>query len=238
MSHRNENCGVMTPTLDGQNTTCPSFGSFNSLNGVVIRFFFMGVVAASSLLPYEANAATCTSNILRAFSAEHLDCQCGETLKNIQITLPSSLQLVGACNLRWPSNNKPINLDKTKITLDRDTNGWIPQGYVLLEGHLKLPGELRVEEGPAGKYWFYPNPPIIAQKTPLSSELSMLAFGDDPAFQKLRIPRRFLHNNCFTADAILDVTNIHLLIGQTDEAGASPVRYRILKVNNFRRCRD
>ncbi len=205
---------------------------------VSIRLLCVTIAATYAVLPMVAKATPCSSEVLKAFSepAKSQGCECGRVLKNITATVPSSLTLVAACWLR--SDNKPIDLTKTKVTFDSYTDGWIPDGALLLSGKLTLRGLLRVDDGPAGTYWFDPQPGLIAQKTPLSTQLGTLKFEDERGFQKLRIPKRLQKTNCLIADATLEVTNINLRIGDTDQDGARPVRYRVLKAGNFRRCGD
>lgn len=204
-----------------------------------MRIVYFAVTLALSLFPRLSSAATCPSSLYKTFSLDGYErCQCGGSLKNITITLPPSLTLAGACGLYLPPSNEPINLEKTKVTFDDYTDGWIPFGRILILGKVTLKGVLRIEEGPAGTYWFYPKPRIVPKKTALSEQIATIEFEDEKEFKKLNIPKRLQSESCLMVDATMEADNLHILIGDTDEAGARPVRYRLIEAGNYRLCKE
>lgn len=185
-----------------------------------------------------ANASTCAGQTLDHYSVRDTGrCECGAPLNNITATLPPTLKLVGACNLAWPRQPyEKIDIRKSKITFNNFIDGWTPEGHLLLSGKVGLQGVLRVEEGPAGKYWFEPKPRLIRRETPLSSQMSQIGFRDEINFTALRPPKRLLGKECFLVDVSIDAIDMHVVIAQTDENGTFPVQFSLKKANNYRDC--
>lgn len=132
----------------------------------------------------------------------------------------------------------PIDSRKMKLTLDEYTNGDRPWGELLLKGTARLHGVLRIEEGPAGIYWFSPVPALVEkQEAPLHHELGTLEFDDEDAFGKqLHVPRELQNGGCLEADVVIEVRDIHVVMGDGDQAGAVAVHNRVIEQNNYRRC--
>ena len=205
------------------------------------RLWFVAIATGlSTLLPDISAASQCPRSLGHDFSVDGLvpeGCACEDDLKKIEAkTLPPWLTLVAVCQLRWPQGNRPVDLN-AGLTFDQYTNGEIPHGSLLLAGRLVLRGVLRIEAGPAGKYWFSPQPSLVEKKGPLNAELGTLEFHDEQAFERqLHIPKAF-RQVCAEADIVLAVDNIYLLLGDNDEAGAIPVYSRVLQDDNYRHCR-
>jgi hypothetical protein len=194
---------------------------------------FLGLI-----IPVAANASACTKRILDHYSVGKIEgCECGAALKNVTATLPPSLKLIGVCDLALSNrNDKKIDLNQSKVTFDHYTDGYIPDGHLLLSGRAKLQGTLRVEEGPAGTYWFEPEPRLIRQDTALSSQLKIITFDKESHFKVLHPPKNLLGKNCFLVDVSMDVMDIHVFIGDGDENGTFPVDFSLKDVHNYRAC--
>lgn len=75
------------------------------------------------------------------------------------------------------------------------------------------------------------------RKTPLFQELGTLEFDDDNAFAKqLHVPHELQDRGCLEADVVIDVRDIHVVMGDGDQAGAVAVHNRIVEQKNYRRC--
>jgi hypothetical protein len=166
-------------------------------------------------------------------------CICGDVLRSPQLTL--SLQppfVVGAvCNLRWlgGKGERVIDLRSERITLDEYTDGWLPFGFVLLRGHAELRGELIFEPGPSGDYWFSVVPGLVVAQ---SSVVPLHTLKLPVDVIEASPPRQLQEAQCWIADAVLDVRDIWLLIGDNDEAGAYPSEFRLEAAYNYRACAD
>jgi hypothetical protein len=147
------------------------------------------------------------------------------------------MKLVAACGLRW-SNGKPINLARQKISLNQFTNGDIPQGEVFVTGRVKMSGQFLYEPGNAGDAWFTPRPALVARRfAALSDVLSELKFAGEPEISQFSIPRYWHNTGCFTANAVIEVDGMRLLLGGNDEAGAYPLKFKVLRLTGFQKCR-
>lgn len=141
--------------------------------------------------------------------------------------------------MRWPGG-KTVDLTRQKTSLDRYTNGNLPFGYIFLLGEARLQGELRYEPGNAGDFWFSPRPLLVRHEKAWSPELRTLKFiGEDQDLMvKFRVPAGFHKINCFTANATIVVNGLRVLIGETDEAGAYPIEYKVVSVTDFKGCSE
>ena len=169
-------------------------------------------------------------------------CVCGEKLRNASVPLTKSFRLKAVCNLRWAGfgerPDKTIDLTKEHVSFeDYREDGYIPYGELLLIGTATLRGTLMHEEGPAGEWWFYPEDKPISPRGPLERAFSSLKLTREHSQQEFHAPRSLRKENCWEADAIVKISNIWLTIGETDEAGAYPVKYSITSVSNHRRCK-
>ena len=164
-------------------------------------------------------------------------CVCGNSLRNLEATPPNQLKIAAACNLRWPGG-KTIDLTRQKTSLDRYTNGNLPFGHIFLLGEARLHGELRYEPGNAGDFWFSPRSLLVRQEKAWSPELRMLKFIGEDLMVKFRVPAGFRKIDCFTANATIVVNGLRVLIGETDEAGAYPIEYKVTSVTDFKGCSE
>ena len=198
--------------------------------------------AVWALLPSISAAAPCPHSLTKGFAAQGLTpeiCVCDDSLKNVEATLPPALTLLAACDLRESSSAEPIELRRTKVTFDQYTNGNLPMGQLLIKGKLRLRGVLRIEEGPAGIYSFTPARPIIAKDTPLRVLLGGIEFDDEDRFEReLHVPDGLPAHGCVEADLVIEVTDIQLVLGDGDEAGAIAVHDRVLEQKNYRHCAE
>ena len=158
-------------------------------------------------------------------------------MRNLEAPPPNRLKMAAACNLRWPGG-KTIDLTRQKTSLDRYTNGDLPFGYIFLMGETRLHGELRYKPGNAGDFWFSPRPLLVRHEKAWSPELRTLKFIGEDLMVKFRVPAHFRNIDCFTANAMIVVNGLRVLIGETDEAGAYPIEYKVVSVKDFRGCSE
>jgi len=149
------------------------------------------------------------------------------------------MKIVAACDLRW-ANGKQIDLSRQKVSLDRYTDGDIPDGEVFITGSARLSGYFSYEPGNSGDAWFAPRPPFIAlNHKALAAKLNSFKFiGADNVIRRFRVPRNLRNSNCFTANATIEIDGIRLLIGETDEAGAYPIKFKVVDIYGFKKCAE
>lgn len=173
--------------------------------------------------------------------ASTVGCVCGKKLRNASVPLTKSFRLKAACDLRWAGfgeqPDKAIDLSKEHVSFEDYKDGYTPYGELLLIGTATLRGTLMHEEGPAGEWWFYPEGKPISPRGPLERVFSSLKLTREHSQQEFHTPRSLQKANCWEANAIVGISNIWLTIGETDEAGAYPVKYIIMSVSNHRLCK-
>lgn len=54
--------------------------------------------------------------------------------------------------------------------------------------------------------------------------------------RRFPVPRTLRNSDCFTANATIEIVGIRLLIGETDEAGAYPVNFKVVDISGFKKC--
>ena len=165
-------------------------------------------------------------------------CQCGSKLNNVVITLKKPFRLQAACHLRWPrvEGHSVVNLSTERVTFDSYTNGNLPYGELLLVGNAKIRGTLQYDPGPAGEFWFAPTNRSLGLRGPIKGLLGQFHLYKEHSSTELRVPASLRDAECWTANATLDVSDIWLLIGGTDEAGAFPSQYKVLSIGGHRPC--
>gem|GEM_PF-4768887 len=217
------------------------------VNQVVMKphsYFYAALLAIASVVSQGAvgkEASACSEFPPRSQynppDASTEGCQCGSGLKNVVITIKSPFRLQAACNLRWVTHDgyRPVNLSSERVTFDSYTNGDLPHGELLLVGEARLPGTLRYEPGPGGEFWFALNH-SVGVRGPVEGLLGGFKLYKEHSPSELRVPTSLRRAECWTADAMLEVSNIWLLVGGTDEAGAYPSKYKILGVGGHRPC--
>lgn len=165
-------------------------------------------------------------------------CVRGKALLNLQATFPHPMKVVEACDLRW-SNGKHINLSLQKVSLDQYTDGDMPQGVVLVTGRARLSGQFRYEPGNSGDAWLTPHPSLIApHHKALAAQLSSIKFADVTSMGRFRVPPTLRNSNCFTANMTIEIDGINLIIGETDEAGAYPIKFKVVDISGFKKCAE
>jgi hypothetical protein len=170
-------------------------------------------------------------------NASTLGCQCGSKVDNAVITLKKPFRLQAVCSLRWAraSGDSVVDLSAERITFDSFTNGDHPVGELLLIGNATLQGTLRFDPGPAGEYWFTLNH-SLGVRGPAELLLGEFKLSRKHSPSELRVPTSLRSADCWMADATLDVSNIWLVIGDSDEAGAYPSSYKVLSIAGHRSC--
>lgn len=165
-------------------------------------------------------------------------CNCGEHLNNLEITVPTDMKIMSAC-LYDPrsSPRRSIDLSKEKASLDRYTNGNIPHGTIYLSGELTIDGDVFVDEGPAAVFWFYPKWDFSQSDTPFSKEISSFKFLDEGVAATFKIDKSLVVKGCSIAQAKIQISGLRVSIGDTDEAGAYPVKAKVLHVGEYRPCK-
>lgn len=164
-------------------------------------------------------------------------CVCGARLHNVLVPLTKSFRLKAACNLRWIDQIDTIDLSKERVSFERYKNGYIPYGELLLIGATTLRGQLRHSDGPAGEWWFHPEGTPIASRGPLVNQFESIKLTREHAQQEFHAPQSLQKADCWEAKAVVNISNIWLMIGGNDEAGAYPVKYSVTSVSNHRRCK-
>jgi len=166
-------------------------------------------------------------------------CTCGSRLRNVSVPLTSAFRLKAACYLRWSFSDKEtaIDLSKDRVSFEKYTQGNLPRGELLLIGTARLDGTLTHHEGPSGEWWFAPEGRPIATRGPLVPEFSSLKLTRKHSPREFQVPRSLAYVECWQAKATLIVTNIWLMIGDTDEAGAYPAKYSVVDVSGHRKCK-
>ena len=166
-------------------------------------------------------------------------CECGLNLRNVSLTLRKPFQLRAACNLYWFGANGRVTIDLSheKVSYDKfDKNGALPFGQLLLAGKTKLRGTLMFYPGDAGQWWFYLADPI-GQRDPAASLLGGLKLWKEHGFEEFRVPVQLRGAECWSAAATIEVHDIWLTVGDTDESGAYPSRYRIQNISKHQLCK-
>lgn len=140
------------------------------------------------------------------------------------------------CDLRWVGrvSTQPIDLQVSTVSLDSYTDGNLPFGQILLTGRSTLKGGLTYNPGNAGDLWFEPEGhPIASPGTAFSNTVGQLKLARPYARAEFHVPKA-LWNYCWSAKATIRATNIWVIIGDNDEAGAYPAQYRVISVVNHK----
>ena len=163
-------------------------------------------------------------------------CACGSVLKNLIVTLNKTFKIGAACNLRWmrPDNHRTIDLKVNTASLDDYTDGDLPRGQILLTGNSTLTGRLTYNLGVAGDLRFAPEGnPIAASGTAFSRVVGELKLARPYSPAEFEVPGSF-EDSCWSATATINVKDIWVTIGDSDEAGAYPAQYRLVSVINHK----
>lgn len=218
-------------------SACGSGRPSRQMLGVMNRFALLVFIAASVVFSSQATAAPPCAKYADqlGYSFAPEECVCGKSLRNLDATLPPQMKIVAACGLRWPLG-KMIDLTRQKVSLDRYSDGNLPFGYILLVGKVQLHGQLRYEPGNAGDFWFTPTPPLLPRQKAWSAELYTLKFIGDDLMAKFRVPANLRNTACTAAKATIAFNSIRVLIGETDEAGAYPIEYKVVRMSRFKSC--
>jgi hypothetical protein len=214
--------------------------------GVMNRIFSsIALIACLTHLPQAGAAESCpvsATKYLKQFDPTiSIDgFYCGKNLANLQATLPKPLTVVAVGGLRWQHHNViVIDLSRQKVSLDDYTNGDLPQGEIFIGGRIQRSGTLRYEPGITADAWFSPQPALISpEHNALAAELSTFKFMEGPDVAKFGFSQSLLNSECFTANVTIEIDGIHLVLGDTDEAGAYPIDFRVLKVSGVKKCSD
>ena len=164
-------------------------------------------------------------------------CQCGTELSNLEVTLPTGTHLEAVCDL-YDSNEKPVDLNKTKISLERyDSSGGYPAiGSIYISGELVLTGTVRIEPSNSGAMWFTPKLLKTPKKSVFTKNfLSSFKIENDVDYKKFGAPGP-AHVTCLTADATIMVRGLEVRLIGNDHRGTYPRYIDVLKVSVFKKC--
>lgn len=208
-------------------------------------FSSIALIACLTYLPRAGAAESCPASAtkyLKQFGTTMATdgFYCGKELANLQATLPKPLKVVAASRLRWQDRNViVIDLSRQKVSLDDYTNGDLPQGEIFIGGRIQRSGTLRYEPGITADAWFSPQPALISpEHKALAAQLGTFNFIGSRDLAKFGFSQPLLNSDCFTANATIEIDGIHLVLGETDEAGAYPINFKVLKVSGLKKCND
>ena len=205
----------------------------------ILTFSLQHAVAASCTRPLAPFAKMMQQ---RGSSPQRNDCVCDKLLRNLQATLPKQMRLVAACGLRWNDGSK-VNLSTQKASLDKYTHNFtdsfVWQAEIFITGTAKLSGSftLDVNDVLGTEYaTLAPTPPLIDKgfRGPLADELRGLEFIDKHIFE--RFHASLPNSRCINAKATIEISGIHVMISEGDDAGASPNKYKVLSMDGFKPC--
>lgn len=164
-------------------------------------------------------------------------CYCGESLKNLEITIPKGTRLTSACFEGFNPTGM-IDLHNKKLSLDRyDDYGNFPRGKLFLEGSLTVPGVLMVNEEPGGVLWFSPEWEFSSVKTPISIEMSIFKFkGEESIFPAFNVDTDLISKGCSFAPVKIQVGGFLVFIFDTDEGGTYPYDVNVLSIGDYQPC--
>jgi hypothetical protein len=190
-----------------------------------------------ALFTEQAYGNACSAKQLSAFHVPNeSSCLCGEELKSVQITLPEGLKVFAACGLNW-KGNVPIDLKRQKISFDKYSNGDLPRGIILIGGKLELRGRVGYVNGPAANYYFISSNEVGDSRYAISHYLRHFDFDDDVAPKSFKLPITPEVIDCAEADAGIEIHDIRVVIDDSDESGAHPVKYELSNVSKAGECK-
>ena len=173
--------------------------------------------------------------------AEYVEslCNCGDELKNLEITIPQGMEIMSVClSDAFSSPPKLIDLTKEKISLDKYTNGNMPYGTISLKGELIINGEIQVDRGPSSDYIFLPKWGGSKLNTAFGDQLSIFKFVNDDLNAAFRVDEDLMMKGCSYANATIKFNGIRVLIGETDQQGAYPIGTKVINISEYNPCKN
>ena len=165
-------------------------------------------------------------------------CNCGAQLKNLSLATPKNTNVMSAClEDRSAGGRRLIDLKKEKLNLENSNDyGEYPHGTIYLRGEMTISGEVIVDEGPSGVFWFKPQWEFSHPKTPFSIMMNSFKFLDENDSNAFKINEKLVRQGCSVAQATIRIIGFRVLIGGTDEAGTYPVGTKVINVGKYAPC--
>ena len=207
----------------------------------VVAFALLAISHGVGAVEGEACSELPTRSQYSDETVDPSECVCGSVLdRQIAATLTGDLRIEAVCDLHLrpqSGGRTPIDLNARSVNFDHVGVGEeYVYGFVLLKGKQRLTGRLSYQPGPSGDLWFQvAGAPIAACNTTLGRELSTLKLIEPSQglTEAYNVPQSLRDAPCWTADAVIEVESIWLLIGDTDEAGAYPSKHTAISVTKF-----
>jgi hypothetical protein len=203
-----------------------------------LRFAMLLVCCLLHLEPAMASSCEQLKSRFSLWAAPQ-DCVCDERLANLSATLKPPLKIVAACDLWW-DNGKKVDLSREKVSLNKYPKKNI-HGSLFIEGKMRVSGPFFYEANDAGGFsYLITFDSLVSPKNEfLYSLLGDIDFLHDSASERFRVPPEPANSSedyCVTANAKVDIDGLRIIIGDTDEAGAYPVSYKVVEVSKFSKC--
>jgi hypothetical protein len=205
-----------------------------------MRYFllalFTWLLACTSALA-SSNVCSQFANSLSKQYEKQVLCHCGTELSNLILSLPKGLVLKRVCDLRTYDGHA-VDLRKVRVSLDKyDTAGNSLHGEFLIEGKLRMHGNVRFEPSDGGDLWFLPSTPIYKSKTAFEPNFRLFALRQESAYTKFRLPKQLRSTSlCSYAKADVIFGSFDVSVSDSDGAGISPRHIEVLSVSSFLPC--
>ncbi len=174
------------------------------------------------------------------FLSEARACICGPDLEHLSVTLRKPLKLAAACQLDWGDTTHPIDLRAERVSLDHYTaRGNYPRGALFLLGDLTLVGRVRFTAVTGvGTFEFSADGGTLREaEIAAGAEMKSLRLFDYSKELRTALEAQGLGDQeCVDADASIQLSNVMVILGDTDEAGSIPIQYTVRRMGKFQRC--
>jgi hypothetical protein len=208
-----------------------------------MRHLFIALIlsAFAMSVPAKTNGNRCAklSATLSKAWEKAVPCHCGNTLSNLELTLPSGLRVEAVCGLRDAAGNW-IDLAKKKVSLDVfDKQGNMPDGIITLSGQIILAGTAKMEPSYGGDLSFATKCDIPDQPAFLRN-FCKFRLENDSDYKKLSGPKPVSGNEsaCWSKQVTLEIVDPEVHLSESPGAGTYPRSIRVLKSNKlkFAKC--
>lgn len=189
--------------------------------------------AVASASPWNCKAQTAK---LSSEAGQAVRCFCGDELDNLGLSLPKGLKVAAACALK-DGKGAPIDLERSKVSLDAADKKSTPSGIIYLAGSIALEGQVTVNPGDTGEMWFETKPLATSSAFVNNYLTSNIKLGSDEDYREFNAPRQqVLTPECFTAPATISATDLEVTLAANGKGGTVARRIDVKKVARFKKC--
>jgi hypothetical protein len=177
--------------------------------------------------------------LMRIGDPDPAECLSGASLESVHATLPKGLRIAAVRGLYVDDGSAYRSIDprQNAIDLDReDANGNSIAGALWLSGRLTLSGRLRYEQNNGWHWIFVPDQPLGDEATAFHRAMATIALDRDDSTPWAMPPASLAGESCWEVSATARISDVVVLMGDSELAGMQPMSVRLSKVRDFRAC--